>query len=57
MRRDEAALEKEKVEWEIPAEILKSLREYCERYEIQESKAVCCALQGYLTDRLLEEGE
>jgi hypothetical protein len=49
--------ERERVEWEFPRPLLRDLREYCTQYNISECEAARKAIERYLCDRLLEEGE
>lgn len=56
MNQDET-LQRERVDWEIPADLLENLREYCAAYDISEGEAARKAIERFLADRLLEEGE
>ena len=47
----------EKVDWELPAELLGDLREHCRAHDKRECEAVRDALRHYLAERSLEEGE
>jgi hypothetical protein len=58
MGRNETTIrEREKVEWEIPRNVLEDLREYCRTHDARECEAACLAIRRYLSERLLEEGE
>ena len=46
-----------KVDWELPAGLLKDLREYCRDNDIREIEVVSRAIRRFLYDRLLDEGE
>lgn len=48
---------RERVEWELPAGLLKDFRHYCDTYDLTEEEAVSTAIERYLAERLLEEGE
>ena len=57
MPRTDPKPQLEKVEWELPKEMLKRLRAYCEHHDLKECETACRAIKRYLSERLLEEGE
>ena len=57
MPGEEQGAEKEGVAWELPSGLLENLLDYCAAYSLSEEEAVARAIERFLADRLLEEGE
>ena len=45
------------VEWQIPSRLLENLKDHCSTYQQTESEVAARAIERYLAERLLEEGE
>ena len=57
MPQDRAEAKKEKVGWELPSELLSNFKQYCSTYALNEEEVAARALERFLAERLLEEGE
>lgn len=57
MATEDHTRECERVEWDLPVELLQRLREFCANYNIPESEAVRKSIERFIAERLLEEGE